>query len=200
MTELTKRRCRSKTPPIYRKFPRGEGRHLSCDCCSATIDRASVPTSPRSQLLESGKLLAEAEHSFQTVTAGFGDATGTIAGLSARLEQKTKDLLEAERGLQMSKADASRLKKVTCTHAPSVLLEGLPMSLRRTPLVVVVVGACALSVLENSQVCLYPLKSFRVVVELLGEAFQLFVSSSFARSYIDRLRFREIGNYLLESL
>eukprot|EP00903_Cladosiphon_okamuranus_P011439 g10777.t1 len=65
----------------------------------------------RSQLLESGRLLAEAEHSFETVTAGFGDARGTIAGLSARLDQKTKSLLEAERGLRVSKAEVNRLKK-----------------------------------------------------------------------------------------
>lgn len=80
----------------------------------------SVPLT-RSQLLESGRLLEEAEHSFGTVTAGFEDARGTIAGLSARLDQKTKSLLEAERGLRVSKAEAIRLKKVTVpSHVPPI--------------------------------------------------------------------------------
>ena len=67
----------------------------------------------RSQLLESGRLLAEAQQSFETVTAGFGDAGGTIAGLRARLDQKQKDLVEAEKELRGSRAEVTKLKKVT---------------------------------------------------------------------------------------
>lgn len=66
----------------------------------------------RSQLRESGRLLAEAEHSFQSVATGFGDAGGTIAALSTRLDQKQKELLKAERELTASRAQVVRLQKV----------------------------------------------------------------------------------------
>ncbi|CAN0529741.1 unnamed protein product, partial [Ectocarpus sp. 12 AP-2014] len=65
----------------------------------------------RNQLLESGRLLAEAEHSFGTVTAGFEDAGTTITGLSVGLDKKKEELQEVERALRASKAEASRLKK-----------------------------------------------------------------------------------------
>ncbi|CAM9152937.1 unnamed protein product, partial [Ectocarpus sp. 8 AP-2014] len=65
----------------------------------------------RNHLLESGRLLAEAEHSFGTVTAGFEDAGTTITGLSVGLEKKKKELQEVEMALRASKSEASRLKK-----------------------------------------------------------------------------------------
>ncbi|CAB1111235.1 unnamed protein product [Ectocarpus sp. CCAP 1310/34] len=67
----------------------------------------------RNQLLESGRLLAEAEHSFRTVTAGFEDAATTITRLSVGLDKKKKELQEVERALRASKAEASRLKKAS---------------------------------------------------------------------------------------
>ncbi|CAM9157367.1 unnamed protein product [Ectocarpus sp. 12 AP-2014] len=67
----------------------------------------------RNQLLESGRLLAEAEHSFGTVTAGFEDAGTTITGLSVGLDKKKKELQEVEKALRASKAEASRLKKAS---------------------------------------------------------------------------------------
>lgn len=66
----------------------------------------------RLQLAETGRLLAEAEHSFDSVKRGFGDAAGTISGLSERLAAKEKELAEAEKGLRVTKAEAGRLKKV----------------------------------------------------------------------------------------
>ncbi|CBJ26670.1 expressed unknown protein [Ectocarpus siliculosus] len=66
----------------------------------------------RNQLLESGRLLAEAEHSFGIVTAGFEDAGTTITGLSVGLEKKKKELQEVEMALRASKSEASRLKKL----------------------------------------------------------------------------------------
>ena len=56
--------------------------------------------------------MAEAEHSFDTVKRGFGDAAGTISGLSDRLSAKEKELVEADNGLRATKAEAGRLKKV----------------------------------------------------------------------------------------
>lgn len=131
------------------------------------LSTARPVSSTRSQLLESGKLLAEAEHSFETVTAGFGDATGTIAGLSARLDQKSKGLLKAERELRTSRAEASRLKKVGRTQQARCW-GACPF--RRTPPLVVIV-AYASAVLEISQAFLNPDQSFCVATQSLGEAF-----------------------------
>lgn len=76
--------------------------------CNASCGVAAV----RSQLREMGRLLAEAEHSFQSVASGFGDAGGTIATLSTRLDQTQKELLKAERELVASRAQVVRLQKV----------------------------------------------------------------------------------------
>ncbi len=98
-------------------FERPRGVHNRRHACRRRVARPHTTDCPaRSQLLESGRLLAEAQQSFETVTAGFGDAGGTIAGLSARLDQKKKDLEEAERGLRVSRADVTRLKKVILTE------------------------------------------------------------------------------------
>eukprot|EP00904_Undaria_pinnatifida_P010774 jgi/Undpi1/6827/HiC_scaffold_21.g09303.m1 len=65
----------------------------------------------RSQLGETGRLLTEAEHSFDTVKRGCGDAAGTINDLSERLATKEKELVEAEKALKASRVEADRLKK-----------------------------------------------------------------------------------------
>ncbi|CAM9572880.1 unnamed protein product, partial [Scytosiphon promiscuus] len=65
----------------------------------------------RSELVESGRLLTEAEHSFATVTAGFGDAGATIADLSASLSRKNKEFVDTESALEASRSEASKLKK-----------------------------------------------------------------------------------------
>lgn len=56
--------------------------------------------------------MTEAEHSFDTVKRGCGDAAGTINDLSERLATKEKELAEAEKGLKASRVEADRLKKV----------------------------------------------------------------------------------------
>lgn len=98
-------------------FERPRSVHHRHHACCRRGTRSYTTGSPvRSQLLESGRLLAEAQQSFENVTAGFGDAGGTIAGLSARLDQKEKGLKEAERGLRVSRAEVTRLKKVILTE------------------------------------------------------------------------------------
>lgn len=57
--------------------------------------------------------MAEAEHSFDSVKRGFGDAAGTINDLSERLATKEKELAEANKELRVTKAETGRLKKVT---------------------------------------------------------------------------------------
>lgn len=82
---------------------------------------------PRNQLLESGRLLAEAEHSFGTVTASFEDAGTTITGLSVGLDKKKKELQEVERALRASKSEASRLKKASILFTSISLSEAMTL-------------------------------------------------------------------------
>lgn len=66
----------------------------------------------RSELVETARLLAEAEHAFERVTSGFGDAAGTIGGLSSRLDQMEASLKKADQALRVLRAEAGKKKRV----------------------------------------------------------------------------------------
>lgn len=58
------------------------------------------------------QLLVQAEHDFEKVQAGLGNATRTVADLSEQLTVKEELLVDSERSFHRLKSGAQALKKV----------------------------------------------------------------------------------------
>ena len=63
--------------------------------------------------MDTARLLAGAEHSFDSVRQGSKNTRGSLSELSARLEEKENALRETEKSLRRSRAEVTKLKKVT---------------------------------------------------------------------------------------